>query len=38
MLENKLDAGVQAAPDKPEIINYYFSILNQNNINIKKNI
>ena len=38
MLEDKLDSGVQAAPHKPEIINYYFSILNQNNINIAKNI
>ena len=38
MLENKLDSGVQAAPHKPEIINYYFSILNQNKISIKKNI
>ncbi len=38
MLENKLDSGVIAAPKKPETIDYYFSILNQNNIHIKKNI
>ncbi len=38
MLANKLPTGVQAAPNKSEIIDYYFSILNQNNINIKKNI
>ena len=38
MLEKKLSSGVQAAPNKPEIIDYYFSILNQNNIKIKKNI
>ena len=38
MLNNKLQAGVQAAPDDPEIINYYFSVLNKNKIQIKKNI
>ena len=38
ILGNKLRAGVQAAPDDPEIINYYFSVLNQNKIQIKKNI
>ncbi len=38
MLENKIDSGVQAAPSNQKIINYYFSILEQNNINIKKNI
>ena len=38
MLENKIDPGVQAAPNNQKIINYYFSILEQNNINIKKNI
>ena len=38
MLTNKLKAGVQTAPNDSEIINYYFSVLNQNNIQIKKNI
>ena len=38
ILKNKLNAGVQAASADPEIINYYFSILNQNKIQIKKNI
>ena len=38
ILDNKLDPGVKAAPHKYEIINYYFKILDQNNIKIKKNI
>ena len=38
ILKNKLKVGVQAAPNDPEIINYYFSVLNQNKIQIKKNI
>ena len=38
MLENKLKPGVQAAPHDKDAINYYFSILNQNKINIIKNI
>ncbi len=38
MLENKISAGVQAAPQKTEIINYYFKILEQNKIKIIKNI
>tara|TARA_Y100000590_G_scaffold114864_1_gene130955 strand:- start:30 stop:1154 length:1125 start_codon:yes stop_codon:yes gene_type:complete len=38
ILKSKLNTGVQAAPADPEIINYYFSILNQNKIQIKKNI
>ena len=38
ILDNKLDPGVKAAPHKHEIINYYFKILDQNNIKIKKNI
>ncbi len=38
MLKNKIKTGVQVAPDDPEIINYYFYILNQNKIQIKKNI
>ena len=38
MLENKLKPGVQAAPHDKDAINYYFSILNQNNIKIKNNL
>tara|TARA_B100001123_G_scaffold414335_1_gene513678 strand:- start:66 stop:422 length:357 start_codon:yes stop_codon:yes gene_type:complete len=38
MLQNKLDKGVITAPNKPELIDYYFSILHQNNIQITKNI
>ena len=38
MLENKLPTGVIAAPHDPEIIDYYFSTLIQNNIIIKTNI
>ena len=38
MLENKLPTGVIAAPHDPEIIDYYFSTLIQNNIVIKTNI
>ena len=38
LLDNKLVAGVQAAPKKSDQIKYYFSILNQNKINIIKNI
>ncbi len=38
ILENKIRPGVQAAPHDKDAINYYFSILNQNNIKIKNNI
>ena len=38
MIENKLPSGVLSAPHNHEIIDYYFSILNQNNIIIKTNI
>ena len=38
LLDNKLVAGVQAAPKKSDQIKYYFSILNQNKINIIENI
>ena len=38
MMENKLSSGVLTAPHNHEIIDYYFSILNQNNIIIKTNI
>jgi len=38
ILQDKLLPGVQAAPHKPDLIKYFFTILKQNNIHIKKNI
>ena len=38
ILQDKLLPGVQAAPHKTDLIEYFFTILKENNINIKKNI
>jgi len=38
MLQDKLPAGVQAAPCQTDQINYFFKVLKENNIIIKKNI
>tara|TARA_B100000029_G_scaffold511915_1_gene607175 strand:- start:1082 stop:2206 length:1125 start_codon:yes stop_codon:yes gene_type:complete len=38
MLQNKFQSGVMAAPKNPEFIDYYFSVLKENNINILKDV
>ena len=37
ILKNKLKPGVQAAPHNKENIEYFFSVLKDYNVNIKKN-
>ena len=38
IIKNKLQYGIIAAPNEPELIDYYFNILYENKINIKNNI
>ena len=38
MLQGQLSSGVIAAPYQKDLIDYFFNILKENNINIKKNI
>ena len=38
MLQNKFQSGVVAAPKNYEFIDYYFSVLKENNINILKDV
>jgi hypothetical protein len=38
MMKDKLSSGVIAAPYEKDLIDYFFNILKENNINIKKNI
>ena len=38
MMKDQLSSGVIAAPYQKDLIDYFFNILKENNINIKKNI